>query len=79
MGLQKNLYVSIVRIHSVNERLEYRNSVFRTVSSLTQRRECEPMRGPIRQIELTICVYALVLSVGQMRSSRAHHAVEFSS
>ena len=43
MGLEKNLYVSSVRIHGVNERLEYRNPIFRTVSVLTQRRKCQPM------------------------------------
>src|SRR5260221_13866101 len=69
VGLQKNLYVSTIRIHSMNECLEHRNSVFRTISLLTQRRECQSMCGPIRQIKLTICVCALVLSIGQMRSA----------
>jgi hypothetical protein len=51
MGLQEDLYVGAVRSQCVDERLENRNSIFGTVSLLPKRREGQPVRSAIGQVE----------------------------
>jgi hypothetical protein len=52
VGPQDELYVACLRAQGVNERLEYRNSIFGTVPLVAERCESQPVRGTVGQVEL---------------------------
>src|ERR1043166_4368763 len=59
----------------MDKRLKHRNSIFGTVSVLTQRGQRQPVRGPVCQVELTIGRDTFVLSVRKARSRGTKHAI----
>ena len=77
VSFEKRLYVGAARAQRVSKGLEDGDAVLGSISLVTKGSEGQPVGGAVRELELTVGFYALVLCIGQASTGRCDHAIEF--
>ena len=77
VSFEERLYVGVARAQRVSKSLEDGDAVLGSKSLVTKGSEGQPVGGAVRQLELAIGLYAVILCIGQASTCRCDHAVEF--